>query len=93
MIFAQGKQETGFCSAVKKEPHTIQLSIKLWQPVQPEQTQQTNQKTACTPKNETQEVVVLSNQPQQHTNKKYVTDSVFGSLKEAFFVNILRIQH
>jgi hypothetical protein len=57
----------------KKEPHTLQLSIKLWQPVQPEQTKKTNQKTACNPKNETPEVVVLSNQTQQQLNKKQTT--------------------
>jgi hypothetical protein len=47
--------------------HALTTRIKLWQPAQPEQTKQTNQKTPYSPKNKAPEEVVL--RKRTHNNK------------------------
>ena len=64
----QNKKQ-GFYAVSEKEPHTLQPSIKLWQPAQPIQTKQTNQTAACNPKNKPQKEVVHS-EPPTTTNKQ-----------------------
>ena len=73
--FCTGKtRNRAFMLLPKKEPHTIQLSIKLWQLAQPIQATQTNQKTKINPQNKPQEEVVHS-KPLTTTNKQKNTNN------------------
>ena len=62
---AQNKKQ-GFYAASKKEPHTLQPNIKLWQPAQPTQTKKTNQKTTEHNPNQTLNPYILYSKQQQN---------------------------